>query len=187
MKTFFITGLPRTRTAWFANLFTYKDSFCFHEAFKTHDTIDEYAKSIDKLPYKYSGNSDCSIPFIINDLMSIYPKSKIVVIERDIDEVYNSLIKLFAFDNTKLMNILLAGLRLIEELKQNHPCLVVQYNDINKRIKSIWEYCLPTVEFNQERYEMLKSLCIAINPKNYFDNLNPNNIIVQEVEKCLGW
>lgn len=29
---FFITGLPRSRSAWFANLFTWGDSICYHDA-----------------------------------------------------------------------------------------------------------------------------------------------------------
>jgi len=184
VQTFFITGLPRTRTAWLANLLTYQSSFCFHEAFKLHN-IDSYVKTLNELTYRYVGDSDCSLPLIINDLMDIYPESKIVIIERDINDVYNSLTKLFVCDNTKLMSILSVALGLIEELKQNHPCLVVRFNDINEQIKTIWEYCIPSIKFNHERHEMLKSLTVTINPTNYFDDLKSDNIITQEVEKCL--
>ena len=38
---FFITGLPRSRTAWLANWFTYGHTFCFHEACRKVGKIEE--------------------------------------------------------------------------------------------------------------------------------------------------
>ena len=41
MSNFFITGLPRSRTAWFSTFFTGNNSFCYHEIIRVSDGFDD--------------------------------------------------------------------------------------------------------------------------------------------------
>jgi len=77
---FLITGLPRSRTAWFASYFTTEDTLCYHEA--------SFHNSDMELDVKNIGNSEAGVelPWVTD-----FAPDRIIVIHRDIDEVERSL------------------------------------------------------------------------------------------------
>ena len=77
---FVITGLPRCRTAWWAAYLTQGDVFCFHEA--------SYMDADYRIPFKHKGNSEAGVP---DTFLESFDPQKIVIVHRDIDEVYRSL------------------------------------------------------------------------------------------------
>ena len=58
---FFITGLPRSRTAWLANYFSTGDVFCWHEAMAGITCKQDYWARLATTHYKHVGNSDCTL------------------------------------------------------------------------------------------------------------------------------
>lgn len=77
---FLVTGLPRCRTAWFAAYLTEGDTICFHEAY--HNNVDL------QVPFKNKGNSEPSVP---QKWIDEFEPQKIVIVHRDLGDVYRSL------------------------------------------------------------------------------------------------
>jgi len=85
MIDFMVLGLPRSGTAWLANLLTTDDSYCRHEAFWKStlvqlDLIDAPGK------FGVSETSGYSIPDVLND----HPARKLIV-TRSLNEINKSL------------------------------------------------------------------------------------------------
>lgn len=89
MTTFFITGLPRSRTAWMAALMTDADTFCWHEAMNGCKTRAEFYGRMCIGGYQNVGNSDSGL--VLTDFQRRWPHAPTVIIHRPYDEVMNSL------------------------------------------------------------------------------------------------
>jgi len=134
---FFITGQPRSRTAWFARFFTTNDTSCMHDGIQYSDYGDRLADE----SRQYVGDSSSAIPMCTDRLMSMYPCSPIVLIERDLQRAYE-------FEHELGMGKWVdTAQSYIELLKTNYRPLVVQYNDINERLEEIWNHCCPQAEY----------------------------------------
>lgn len=162
MNTFFITGLPRSRTAWIANLFTYGPAYCFHEApmFCEWDInkIPEMFKHVNK---PYVGNSDSSIPHFMDFHEKIFPDARYVLVTHDVKIAAKETDEIFGFD-TKA-SLLQCQAALIEYAKRFNP-FVIAFNDLNKieSVRALWNYCIPTEPFDELRYRMLNDFNIQL-------------------------
>ena len=68
MSKFFITGLPRSRTAWLASFFTGNNSFCYHEILRVSSGFDDAIRKLSHRKEMYVGNSDSSLPIWIDKI-----------------------------------------------------------------------------------------------------------------------
>lgn len=154
---FMITGLPRSRTAWMANFFTAGKSFCFHEAL-TLGNLDEVFGGVNKA---YVGNSDSGIPFFADKNNEIYSSARHVLIKRKKEEVAKSLQRLFTEDVTPGLN---ACIEALERYEAEFKPFVVKFEDLHdeKIMRAIWEYCLPSESFDEERWRMLNDFKVEI-------------------------
>lgn len=177
---YFITGLPRSRTAWLANFLTHGDSFCFHELLKTCEA-DNIVKTMKDMPYQYVGNSDSGLPFFM-DKISL-EDFNVVVIERDKKEVIKSLKNLFQSDDQSIEKIVESLENKIQYIKNQYNPLIVDFNMLNDLsiCETIWKFCLPTIPFDVNRWQLLNQLKIETKDINSY---NINNI--KEVRSCLG-
>lgn len=125
--SFLITGLPRSRTAWLSVFMTAQGEFCYHEGCNKTKSWDDYLKKMENC-----GNSDSAIALHENIKTLDCP---IVIIERDINEVYESCCKLF-----KDIYIMETLEKIQENLKDIEGLRIPYYN-INDRLKDIWSYC----------------------------------------------
>ncbi len=88
LEPFFITGLPRSRTAWMAAFLSGAGVMCWHELLKHCATREAFYRGMRHPEYRV-GDSDCGLP--VTDFQARFPKAKTVVIERDPVEVLASL------------------------------------------------------------------------------------------------
>ena len=134
MADFCITGYPRSRTAWFSAFMSCGDVFCYHE----NKIFNSNAKYIG-----FSGSN-----------FSIQPIEckKLIIIERNVDDVRSSLRKL-----TPLVDIIIEKIDL-----SKLDGLRIKYNDINHKLKEIWEYCVPE-PFPEERAKLFINMKIEQN------------------------
>lgn len=90
-KQFFITGLPRSRTAWFANLFTWGDSFCWHDGLINNighqRSIETFVSMLRNPGFERIGHSCASNLMFWRTLVDAFPKSRWIIIDRDASEV----------------------------------------------------------------------------------------------------
>ena len=163
LDKYFITGLPRSGTAWLANFMTYGSSFCYHEALRFCSSKDRFKEMLSLDGYDYVGNSDSGLGFFVD---WIPPDSKVVIVERDSSEVVESLKNAFinTFDLDKLNAILNATLLNLEVIKKRFDTLVIPYGKFTQAsCDMIWSHCLPRVPLNKERAEMLIGMNVSIN------------------------
>lgn len=151
MKHFFIVGLPRSRTAWMANWFTYGDSFCFHDGLAGISSKEDYAAKLQSKNASYVGDSDSGLVFL--DLKYLYPDSPVVVIHRSIVKCQMSMKRagIPGAEHFQFLNSLL----------EKMPGLHVNFSDIDKRIDEITDYCIGTT-MDADRKEFLLNINMRI-------------------------
>lgn len=153
MKTFLITGYPRSRTAWLSNFLTYGPSFCFHEP-GTQKSVESFPKFFGQVGTEFVGVSEARAVIYFPRYMELFPDTKVVVIRRNKDDVIKSL-KKYNFDfvpdfyDEKLAEIAKHGIEVDFE-----PMPLVD----------IWKHCLPGVPMNWIRTRMLERCCVQLTP-----------------------
>ena len=137
MQSFFITGMPRSRTKWFSEYFTMTGAPCIHDAIGYCSRADVYA-----LVEAGVGISDSGM--WITDLLEVFPDVPVVVIDRDCAEVEVALGAI--------------GLPYHPLLKQGSAdvknSLRVPFRDINNRIEEIHTFCTKR-PFRKELADMM--------------------------------
>lgn len=175
MIPYFITGLPRSRTAWLSVLLTWGDSFCFHEASSTCGPIENlpsYMGLIDGMYcYNHIGNSDPNLGLFSEEMLAMFPKSKWIFIHRDLVDSYLAMAEAMSSEGInpdmdalkKLVSRTLCGITDLTMKLPRERKLHVNYGDLRSQstIQAIWNYLLPDNSFPFERYRMLKDMRIS--------------------------
>lgn len=173
MKTFFITGLPRIRSAWLANWLTWADSFCFHDVFSLVNSLKELSVLFQSQPVPFVGASDPAILFFWKSLVEKWPKSKWVVIKRDSADSRASLEKASGnrFEPNRFDDMQTQQDNLIEAINP----MVVEFEDLNlSQANRIAEYCIPGFSQPETRKIQLSRLNIQIHPPTLRSDLESN-------------
>jgi hypothetical protein len=164
---FFITGWPRSRTAWLANFFTYGGSWCWHEG--TNQCQDgDYFGMLQEASFDYVGDSNSGLYSLVDSIAENFPEAKWLLVDRSRRDAEAAYAAHFAKNPdprysvqaaTEAFDAAESGLRRLSELAGT--CLmIVKYGDIDTRIHEIWKWLVPAEPFNEERYQMLSALRI---------------------------
>ena len=137
---FVITGLPRTRSAWFATYFTQGKTLCYHEA-----TLNDHDTDIEG--YDHVGNADSGY-IICPEWIEQFGDHKVVVIHRDPAVVQKSL-DAVPYEFGELLWVLKMAARRLKALDALH----VNFDDINPRLEEIHDY-LGVPGYDQERAQL---------------------------------
>jgi len=168
--TFFVLGLPRSRTAWLANFLTYDDLFCYHEGINGCHSMDEYKQKIENC-----GDSCTGLSLI--DFEPYFPDAKKVIIDSNTERAVEFGKTMFDADLTELMAIAKSRL-------DNMEGLHISLSDINHRLREIWEY-LTDSPFNKKRADQLIKL--NIQTENIYDiDVKAMLNLKESVTSCLG-
>jgi hypothetical protein len=159
MKSFFILGLPRSRTAWLANLLTTEKVHCFHDLLGLLPFPE--LKTLFKQSNKEYTGATGTLPFDFGVLKGYFPDTPIVVIERPLDECYASTLKAWGFLSAgkykaKVLEVLNAQQKILELVKQDPNALVEDFHKLDDdAIRRIWRHCAPTIEPDMFRIRQL--------------------------------
>lgn len=143
--SYFVTGLPRSRTAWMAAWLG-----CNHELMNGLESPDEFAEMLGD-----NGDSDCGLMWL--PLRKMYPDAPVLVIDRPIKDVVASLKRLM--DVTPYIETLLDISRRKMLLIDN--ALVVKFDEIDDRLDEIHMH-LKGEPMNIERAELFKNMKIEL-------------------------
>lgn len=150
MTPFFVTGLPRSRSAWIANYLSYGTTFCFHDALKDCQAGVSRLHSIFDVKANVVGNSDPANALVQDKLIERFPGAKWVVVDRPFNEVKAS-VEALGVDTAPLYRLQLK----IEELRLKVKPLIVPYGALDSSIKDIARYVNPEWHHPEARHEML--------------------------------
>ena len=164
-EVFFILSTARCRSSWFANLFTYTDTFCYNEETRYINSWDELVDLIEERPEHNVGFEDPELFHYIITLYKLFPNATYVLLERDRDEAENSLFVMAKnFSKEEITRKFDRWFQDIGYLKQNISHYSIdfsQMDDINE-VAKVWNYVLPTIPFDVGRWNLLISLRITV-------------------------
>lgn len=156
MIPFLIVSLPRSRSAWLSNYFTNGDIICYHERLR-HFPAPILIESLEGK----NGDSDsmlCTIPDQVL-MWEQLGKVKILVVDRNQEEVFRSLEKLFDNQITgEMMRLALDG---FNQIKRKTKGMIVKYHDLNDMIEVVHSYITPHIPFSEERFRLLENFKIT--------------------------
>lgn len=189
MRYFFIIGLPRTRTVWLANWFSYGDSFCLHEALKRCKSVDDL-KSEFEMVETYSprvlnqiGDSDSIIVAAWPSVMKAFPEARWLHVKRRWDHSARSHLSYFkdekfyldikfddemVIDSYKRLSMMERAFE--SEVKKQgwngSKYLSVYFDDLEREetAKKVWSFIMPDEPWWNDRWKQLESFRMNIIP-----------------------
>jgi hypothetical protein len=135
---FFVTGLPRSRTAWFSKWLP----DCLHEGIEGCFNHKDF---VEKLGNR--GDSDSALMFF--PIERYFPRSPVVIVERDFDEVMSSLDEIGLF-NDPVHEFMKESQKRLDKMKG----MRVPFNDLP--LHDIWDYLIGT-EFDKREANKMDS------------------------------
>ncbi|MFP4622361.1 MAG: hypothetical protein ACLFM7_13700 [Bacteroidales bacterium] len=162
-NNFFITGLPRSRTSWLANFFTYYNSFCYHEATRFCANIQDLKELMRNHEAENIGDADPALLYLMDDLKKIFPHSRVVLVERELHETIDSFMDFYTSYEYKRIQEWIEGLfEIMEQITQRYDVKTVAHDDLNhmQTCREVWEYLLPEEPFDVKRWNLLDELYI---------------------------
>ena len=133
---YFLTGLPRSRTAWFSEWLP----TCLHEGMNGCYSHNEYIK-------KLGSGGDSSSGLVYFPIERYFPHAPVVIVERDIDEVMESSIRIGrAIDDTYI------ALTDIQNRLKGLSGLRVDFHNLN--LEEIWNHLIGHGFDNQRAIRM---------------------------------
>lgn len=173
---FFITGLPRSRTAWLANFLTYDGNFCYHELCKSTSDPMEMKIMLHDPEYKNMGNSDCVFPYYYKKLLPLLSDYKIVIIERDPEEVIRDMYDLNIINEESESSIKQAY-KLLDGIKSDPNHITVPYEKLNdmNTMKAIWDFLFGT-KMDEMRWQEMDIQTIEVNWDKYMKYFKEENV-----------
>ena len=162
---FFILSTARCRSTWFANLFTYKDSFCYNEETRYINSWEELVDRIEERSEEYVGFEDPELLHYINSLYKLFPNATYILLERDREECEISMcnqsgapreLVSMKFDRWEqdLINF--------KNIVENYESICFDDMDDMEEICRIWKYVLPNITFDIGRWNLLTALRITV-------------------------
>lgn len=177
---FFITGMPRSRTTWLANLFTYGDSFCFHDATAgtDNDTVELASKLAlaEDCSIKHIGDSDSGLLLNAGKVAEMFPSARWLLVKNTTERVVASWKKFFAeFDpylspGDDIEAIAKTTAEYYEKTKRAIPIrcyteISVDSLDNLDEVERVWNWLVPGSPFNRARAAMLDTFKIDPFPR----------------------
>lgn len=157
---FFVTGLPRSRTAWVANYLTYGNTFCFHdEAFAHCATVQAVADRLAAMPFENVGCANPLLLLFVERLQEIFPQAKWLFIRRDKQAVIESWCASGTESTPEFIGRLDAKLNALWQLPNSAS---VAFNDLDLVIRQRAEWLAPGFSSPAIRDTLLRALNVQV-------------------------
>lgn len=162
MNQFFITGLPRSRTAWMANFITYGNTHCFHDVFIECPRVSGLARLFRRCNTENVGVSDPALLMFYRAVMQLFPKARWLVIERSVADVIESSRIAFGRD---VEDGIIRMAKEAESLKRCKNVRVVQFDAIDDDPIGLAQYLAVNFQSPPERNRLLSTLNVQVDAK----------------------
>lgn len=161
MTRHFITGLPRSRTAWLAAYFSTGKAFCYHEPMARISSLDQIAGLYDLPQYDHVGISDSGLGFFTKEIIERFAPRTIIV-ERDPDAVRRSL-QSIGIPDRFYVKVLAEALGSVPE---SPLVLRVPFDALRdpQVMEQVHRHLVPSVPFDPMRFALMSKLMVECNP-----------------------
>lgn len=185
MTPFIITGLPRSRTAWLANLFTFGPSFCYHDILAEVSELEELprlARLRADEGFTHVGFADSALPLQASRVMELLPDAKWILVRRPVQDAVESFLQHFTaqrytfkgerlpapdrLPTEELFAKLDVDLRNITRSLQRDQVRTIDFEALNWEtpVQQLWQFILPEVPWCPHRFRLLDALSINTLP-----------------------
>lgn len=153
-SAFLICGYPRSRTFWLSKFLSVPGvSICTHEACEFAGSVEEFwnnAEYSTAAGCEFYGNSDSANIYVLRSMLAERPLTKVVWIDRPIDEVRRSMQSI----GMPVIEHALENLMIMREYNESCFDMVIPYRDLHYAAvcRQLWEFCLPGVQFSYARW-----------------------------------
>ena len=150
IEPYFITGLPRSRTAWCAAFFTgFYNQVCYHEGLRGTKSLDEFTQRMYLSGYSKVGNSDCGMALF--DFQAAFPDSPVLIIRRPFVDVCRSLAAMDIPIEAQMVHVIDRRLNHVDGLE-------VGFDELDHRMPEVCKHLgLP---YSEQRHEQFMQLNI---------------------------
>lgn len=127
--SYFIAGLPRSRTAWLSVFMSQSNTYCYHDGCNGCNDLDEYWDKIE-------GFGDSSTGLVLIDINKLRTHCPIVIIDKNEAELERCIefcSEISGQDSRKYITDLNEKLKKIAGLH-------IKQSEINSNLKRIWEH-----------------------------------------------
>ncbi len=165
VRHFFIAGMPRSRTAWMANLMTTEESFCWHDGIKHCASWEDLRRVLDVPNRKFTGDSDTGIALFWRRLVKDYPRARLVLLWRDEADSLADFNRHFGFEGDYSMAFMQAAAEWNELRKQRPDALVMDWTALveESACRAVFEHCTHgEMPWDSTRWRMLDALEINV-------------------------
>lgn len=161
MEPFLIIGMPRSRTAWLANFFTWEDAICLHGGLRNHKSVADLFEALKK-PGAARGDADPTLTLFPTEVIEESPSFRIAYVVRDLKDVWNSSTKAYRGTATNPETFVTASELGFRMLRKYAPSMEIPYESLDDEaaMYKLWKHILPTTPFPVERFHMLKTINI---------------------------
>lgn len=176
MSLFFITGLPRNRTAWLATLLSHGErTFCYHDGLQYFPNPKSVVHAMRESNYDIVGDSDSALLLHVAEIIRLVPDAKWVLLYRDPGDSLESYWKHFGNrypGSPKTYEGVVESFKLADKLFRRAEAMLpkalkVNFEDLDdvNVVQKIWAHCLPGVEFSMDRWRTLDGLRVNVIPE----------------------
>lgn len=175
MTPFFITGFPRSRTAWFAVWLSAGASFCYHDALAKTE-VRELRSLLKPTPQAtFVGDSDTVLLLCYETVLEMFPAAPWVLVHRPRTAARASYEKHFpngypgaeGASQPQQSAVWDRLERNKEHLASQPRTMNVNFADLDNEetARKLWRHLLPQVPFDPARWRLLNGLRVNVIPE----------------------
>ena len=166
---FFVTGLPRSRTAWCANFLTAGDAFCWHDGLANCRSLDQFGTRMDVAAV--CGDSDSGLVFFYDELRARYPEAQWAIVRRAPEEVVKSLLAMEPYAGVPAITeadaraMVANATARLDAIASDARVLSLAVGDLSTRegARALWWHCLlDSTPWNSARWQQLRDMNVTV-------------------------
>jgi hypothetical protein len=174
-RSFLITGLPRTRTAWLSAMFTVGPVFCAHDlsfSLMRDGGVDaeELADRIELLPGCFHGSADAGTLLMLGDLRERLGNPPVLLVKRPLEHVLLSFCRVTQTTPEQSRLVLEALQARALEAEKLPGVMTVRFDELDHEqvIRMAWRHLTCDLPFPLDHFQRMRSMRVEIHPEIMF-------------------
>lgn len=163
---FFIAALPRSRSAWLANLLTHQGAMCMHEALIGCASMGDLERKFVQCGAEVAGSAETGLALVVDDIVQAFPDARFVCVVRDPSGFTEQSLRLEETATVESIGMLLDEFRdTVEHLHSlGNQTMIVRPRQLDEYevCQAIWEHIGMRTPLHRQRFEMLKDFKVEI-------------------------
>lgn len=161
---FFVFCLPRSRSAWLANLLTYESVFCLHEPLPECRSIEDLEAKLVTTLAPISGAADTGAMFWVEEIAEHFPAARFVILARDPSGFVEQARRMGATENDAIAMLDQFGttIETLHKFGKRTITVASKHLDDYDAANAVWRHIGMPIDMNRQRYEQLRDTRVEV-------------------------